>query len=111
MSDETILTLGYGAVALIILLLWIATGLITSGMYERKGGSAVAGFLLGALLGPLGVLIAAIVPSKPSAKAATEKQDMLQSGKYKECPHCYQAIDTRATVCPNCKRDVPAGNV
>jgi hypothetical protein len=29
----------------------------------------------------------------------------------KECPHCFTEIDSRATVCPNCRRDIVAATI
>lgn len=31
---------------------------------------------------------------------------MSEPKKTKECPHCYSEIDARATVCPQCRRDI-----
>ncbi len=48
----------------LILPLWFVFGLIGAFMGSMKGRSGCGWFLLSALLGPIGLLLAAIVPKK-----------------------------------------------
>jgi hypothetical protein len=72
----------------ILILVWLACPIL-AGMIAARKGSAFAGLLLGALLGPLGVIIA-----------------LLSPGSTKVCPWCRSRIDERASVCPKCTRDI-----
>lgn len=71
-----------------------------------------AGFGLGFLLGPLGVLIAVLLPPTAEAQArknlAVEKaQDRLSTATERKCPFCAELIKSEAVICRFCNRDVP----
>lgn len=106
MSDTTTILLTYTVIGLIVVLLWIVGGLIGANMYEKKGRSAVLGFLVAFLLGPIGLLLILVTPANVERAAAIEKRQKLRSVDFRECPHCFEVIDIRAAVCPNCKRDI-----
>jgi hypothetical protein len=82
---------------------WLISGIFAASIYSRKGRSGIVGFLAGLLLGPIGVLIAALT----SPDRAHLRRQAVEAGLLRECPHCYELIDSRATVCPQCHRDVP----
>ena len=54
---------------------------------ERRGGQPIIWFFLGLIFGPLALIVA------------------LTGGK--KCPHCQTWIPKEATVCRECKREVP----
>jgi len=68
--------------------LWLACA-VTASIIGSQKGEAVTGFLTGALLGPVGVLLA-----------------LLSSGDRTRCPHCKEPIRKRASVCPHCRQGV-----
>ena len=72
----------------------IAAGIVTAAKSQNALGF-IAGFLLGVLLGPIGLLISFFI--KPS-------KGKLMKGK-RECPYCKEAINAQATVCPHCQRE------
>jgi hypothetical protein len=53
-------------------------------------GAAVIWFLIGGLLGPLGIILSLIV-----------------GGNNKRCPFCREKMQASAVVCPHCRRDQP----
>jgi hypothetical protein len=53
---------------------------------RAKERGAATWFLVGVLLGPIGVIVALLVPS---ARV--------------ECPHCRERIRPAASVCPHCR--------
>ena len=72
-------------------------------IWARKGGKPGGGFLVGALLGVLGVFILAV--AKPRQK---EIDSAARSAGLVRCPHCAELINHRAYVCRNCQREVAA---
>src|SRR5437868_453536 len=84
-----------GAAVLVILVWILLFGLVSSGIWKSKGGSGVSGFLIGAVLGILGLIyVAAASPS-------------LQSGGALKCPNCAESVRADAIVCKHCGRDLP----
>ena len=58
-------------------------------MIGAKKGAGTSGFIVGFLLGPLGILIA-----------------IFSKGDRKSCPYCKEWIHKDATVCPHCQREI-----
>lgn len=88
--------------------LWIAVfcGLIAAAIGNRKGIAGKA-FLVGLLLGPIGVALAALDSGNPRHAAELEARQHIDAGE-KQCPACYGWIDIRATKCPHCQSDLTA---
>ena len=72
----------------IILLIAAALFGIIGAMISSRKGEWGTGFLLGFLLGPIGVLLA-----------------LFMRGNRKECCHCRALIHKLATVCSHCGRE------
>jgi predicted amidophosphoribosyltransferase len=53
-------------------------------------------------LGPIGVLIAAILPEKLKGV----EQRKLETGEMKKCPFCAELIKTEAKVCRYCGKEL-----
>jgi uncharacterized membrane protein YeaQ/YmgE (transglycosylase-associated protein family)/RNA polymerase subunit RPABC4/transcription elongation factor Spt4 len=87
----------------IIVIAWFVCGLIAAAISEEKGHSAVAGFFLGLLLGPVGVIVAAVI----SREGAVLEQRAVNSGQMRRCPYCAELVRPQATVCRYCGRDIP----
>jgi ribosomal protein L37AE/L43A len=89
---------------LVIVLAYI--GALLSGyagmtVWARKGGRPGGGFLVGGLLGALGVFI--LVLAKPRQ---TEIDSVARSRGLVACPHCAESIKREARACWHCQRDV-----
>ena len=82
--------------------IWLLCGITAAVIYQRKGRSGLAAFVVGVLLGPIGVLLALLTST--DQKAVEKKQ--LASGEMKKCPHCAELIKNDAKVCRFCGRDV-----
>jgi double zinc ribbon protein len=66
--------------------LWLVFAITTAVVANSRGASGCLWFLIGALLGPIGLVLAVIV-AKPDGR----------------CPFCREAIDSRAVRCPHCQ--------
>jgi hypothetical protein len=80
-----------------VVLCWLASGAIACFVGGRRGLSAGAMFLCGLLLGPLGIVLAAVL--QPSGEA--RGQALLRAGGVR-CPECREAIRGDARRCPHC---------
>ena len=70
-------------------------------IWARKGGKPGGGFLLGALLGVLGVVILAVAtPRQKEIDSAARSAGLVR------CPHCAELIYHQAHVCRYCQREV-----
>lgn len=91
-GGEEVVMHGLGAPELIVITLWtLLMGGIGAAIGARKARSGF-GFVLGALLGPLGWLVTFVMPSN-----------------HPKCPACKGDVFTGATKCKNCGSDLPAG--
>lgn len=75
----------------ILPLIWITCGLITAAIESGRGRSGFGGFLLGAFLGPFGIVISAVQPAE-----------------FKVCPYCKGHIHPQAQVCQFCGKSLVA---
>ena len=71
-----------------LIFIWLACGVVAALIGNRKGEGCLA-FVVGVLLGPLGILIA-----------------LFSRGNRKTCPHCKELVHRDASACSHCQRDV-----
>lgn len=86
------------SLALTVAAVWVSVHL------GNKKGTVALGWVLGILLGWIGVVIMLIIP--PSAEA--QRREALQNGF--ACPYCQEPVRHGATVCPHCRREGRTGS-
>lgn len=86
---------------MIYLIIWIVCGIIAGAVYSNRGRSGISGFLIGVLLGPLGIILALV--SKPNTQELESRS--LASGDLKKCPNCAELVRGDARVCKHCGRE------
>lgn len=89
-----------GHVAMEFVVIWVIFGLWAAYVAQQRTGEAIGGFLLGVLLGPIGLLIVYLRKPNPDRVAS-------QTGM-KKCPHCVEFIKPEAKVCRYCNRELAA---
>ena len=80
----------------VVFLFAMIFGFIGRSIGERKGRPE-AGFIFGALLGPLGILIIAVGPDVKAEQAAL---------RAKKCPACRGSVPDDARKCMHCGEDL-----
>ena len=109
---------------------WLFLGLLAAAVCgflgalaaERNGGSPWLGGGLGFFLGPIGVLLAAVLPGEPQAPSvarwamppaqpplSTAPVGTSPESTFRACPDCAEKIQTAAKICRFCGYDFIEG--
>ncbi|MEX2650319.1 MAG: hypothetical protein WD673_15020 [Alphaproteobacteria bacterium] len=82
------------------LLVWIVSAFVAAAIHGGRGHSWFAGFVVGLIFGPLGVVLALL-----SRRTGAAIADEARAQGRVPCPHCAEFIMRAAKVCPHCGRD------
>jgi hypothetical protein len=85
------------------LLIWLAFGVVSAMIANSKGNSGCAWFVVGVLLGPIGLLMSFFTSDN-------EKEKNFQKGNTKKCPYCAEYVKEEAIVCKHCGRSLGRGD-
>lgn len=80
-----------------IVIFWLICGGVAAMITSDRGGSGVAGFLVGALLGPLGIVAAFFMGDSQEVE-----RGQIKAGVSKKCPRCAELVKSDANVCKHC---------
>jgi hypothetical protein len=87
----------------VLIVFWLICGGIAAMIASSKGGSGGLGFVAGALLGPLGIVVALFMGGD---NALADKQ--VAAGERKKCPRCAELVQPDAAVCKHCGHEFGA---
>ena len=88
-------------IIIIVVLVGLVCGLIGGALASEKG-RGLEGLVLGFFFGPIGIVIALLLPPQAVAHGQGTKHIPC-----KHCPYCGTIIDLKEEVCPNCRRSQP----
>jgi uncharacterized membrane protein YeaQ/YmgE (transglycosylase-associated protein family) len=88
---------------MLYIVIWVVCGFVAAAIAQNKGNAGFGAFLAGILLGPIGVIIAAVMPANPAGQA----QRQLASGAMKKCPQCAELVQPDAKICRYCQYQFP----
>ena len=77
--------------------------LLSMTIASERGGSGTGGFIVGALFGPFGAIVAWWLGDEESRELA-----QIENGQRKHCPACAELARAQAKICGHCGHDFTA---
>lgn len=101
-------------ILVVLILFWIISGFLSMDLHNKKGYGG--GFLIGFLLGFVGLIYSAGLPDVRNKKVVKidnneevivsedeeEEEDSINKPDLNECPNCFTKISKNDSECSNC---------
>ena len=85
----------------VLIVFWLMCGAVAAMVANSRGGSGLAGFIYGAVFGPLGIGFAYFLGSQAGKDAQA-----VAGGVLKKCLKCAELVKAEAVVCKHCGADL-----
>jgi hypothetical protein len=85
-------------------IVWVCFGIAGAVVGSNKGRSGCGWMLIVLILGPVGLLLALVMPKNEIQSERNE----LEKGSVKKCPDCAELVKYDAKVCKHCGKKFEA---
>jgi len=87
-----------------IAVIWLLFGFVAATIANAKGRGGCLWFLLGCVFGPFSLVVAFLQPA--SSLNEQKARENGESGDFKRCPFCAEAVRKVAIKCKHCGSDL-----
>lgn len=81
----------------------LLTGISAAIVASNKGRDVTGWFLLGFILGPIGIVLSLVV----SRNEENLQEHAVASGEFRVCEYCAELVKFQAKICKHCGKELP----
>jgi len=92
----------------VTILIWVVLGLLGGYIFAQKGYPPTLGIIVGVLVGPIGIAVAAVLPRTKERRTQMEmeretKLELQATQQTHTCPKCGRENSAATRICPRCE--------